>query len=148
MTQQYQQYGYQQRAVAQRNAMNPSTSTASAHPTTVYNNSNLNSQPYGSSASQAATARARALAASAAAQRSLGATPEVQLKNFIHYTRKSLNISQRELSKMSGVNQSNLSKIENGIINPSIATIQKVAACLGHKLELRFVPTYNETYKP
>ena len=129
MTQQYQQYGYQQRAVAQRTAMNPSTSTASAHPTTVYNNSNLSSQPYGTSAAQAAAAR------------------EVQLKNFIHYTRKSLNISQRELSKMSGVNQSNLSKIENGIINPSIATIQKVAACLGHKLELRFVPTYNETYK-
>lgn len=71
-------------------------------------------------------------------------TPELQLKKFIHDTRKSMKISQRELSKMSGVNQSNLSKIENGIINPSIATIQKVAACLGHKVELRFVPDYEE----
>lgn len=71
-------------------------------------------------------------------------TPEIQLKMFIHDTRKALNISQRELSKMSGVNQSNLSKIENGIINPSIATIEKVAACLGHKVELRFIPSPQE----
>lgn len=73
-----------------------------------------------------------------------GISPEMQLKQFLHDTRKALNISQRELSKMSGVNQSNLSKIENGIINPSIATIQKVAACLGHKVELRFIPNYKE----
>lgn len=71
-------------------------------------------------------------------------SPEMQLKQFLHDTRKALNISQRELSKMSGVNQSNLSKIENGIINPSIATIQKVAACLGHKVELRFIPNCKE----
>ena len=44
-------------------------------------------------------------------------SPEAQLKKFIHDTRKSMKLSQRELSKMSGVNQSNLSKIENGIIN-------------------------------
>ncbi len=74
-------------------------------------------------------------------------SPEMQLKKFIHDTRKSLKISQRELSKMSGVNQSNLSKIENGIINPSIATIQKVAACLGHKVELRFVPNFKDLGK-
>ncbi len=147
MTQQYQQYGYQQRPNPQRPAVNPSTSTASAHPTSAYSTGVYNNAAYSSSAAQAAAARARAIAAATVAQRSLGATPEVQLKNFIHYTRKSLNISQRELSKMSGVNQSNLSKIENGIINPSIATIQKVAACLGHKLELRFVPTYNDIYK-
>lgn len=71
-------------------------------------------------------------------------SPEMQLKQFLHDTRKALNISQRELSKMSGVNQSNLSKIENGIINPSIATIQKVASCLGHKVELRFIPNFKE----
>ncbi|MCK0526019.1 MULTISPECIES: helix-turn-helix transcriptional regulator [unclassified Anaerobiospirillum] len=71
-------------------------------------------------------------------------SPEDQLMKFIHETRKSMKISQRELSKMSGVNQSNLSKIENGIINPSIATIQKVAACLGHKVELRFVPDFGD----
>ncbi|MCK0514893.1 helix-turn-helix domain-containing protein [Anaerobiospirillum sp. NML120448] len=74
-------------------------------------------------------------------------SPEAQLKKFIHDTRKSMKLSQRELSKMSGVNQSNLSKIENGIINPSIATIQKVAACLGHKVELRFVPDFSEGSK-
>lgn len=74
-------------------------------------------------------------------------TPEAQLKKFIHDTRKSMKLSQRELSKLSGVNQSNLSKIENGIINPSIATIQKVAACLGHKVELRFVPDFGESNK-
>lgn len=69
-------------------------------------------------------------------------TPELQLKTFIHDTRKALKMSQRELSAKSGINQSNLSKIENGIINPSISTIQRLAASLGHKVELRFVPDF------
>lgn len=67
-------------------------------------------------------------------------TPEAQLKRFIHETRKSLHMSQRELSEKSGINQSNLSKIENGIINPSISTIKRLASSLGHNVELRFVP--------
>lgn len=69
--------------------------------------------------------------------------PELQLKSFIHDTRKALRMTQRELSEKSGINQSNLSKIENGIINPSISTIQRLASCLGHKVELRFVPDYD-----
>lgn len=69
-------------------------------------------------------------------------TPELQLKSFIHDTRKALKMSQRELSERSGINQSNLSKIENGIINPSISTIQRLAASLGHKVELRFIPDF------
>ena len=51
-------------------------------------------------------------------------SPEAQLKKFIHDTRKSMKLSQRELSK-----------------------IQKVAACLGHKVELRFVPDFSEGSK-
>lgn len=68
---------------------------------------------------------------------------DMQLKNFIHDTRKALKLSQRELSERSGINQSNLSKMENGIINPSLATIQRLAASLGHKVELRFIPTFD-----
>ena len=71
-------------------------------------------------------------------------SPSSQLTSFIKETRKALNISQRELSKLSGLNQSNLSKIENGLIYPSISTIQKLASCLGHKVELHFVPNINK----
>lgn len=72
-------------------------------------------------------------------------TPEVQLKSFIHDTRKALKMSQRALSEKSGINQSNLSKIENGIINPSLSTIQRLAKSLGHRVELRFVPESERT---
>ena len=65
---------------------------------------------------------------------------DAELMRFLIDTRRSMKISQRELSKMSGVNQSNLSKIENGLITPSLATLQKVAACLGHKVVISFVP--------
>lgn len=71
-------------------------------------------------------------------------TPALQLTSFIKNTRKSLNITQRELSKLSGINQSNLSKIENGLVYPSLVTIQKLAFCLGHKVELHFVPNINQ----
>jgi len=65
---------------------------------------------------------------------------DAELMRFLIDTRRSMKISQRELSKMSGVNQSNLSKIENGLITPSLGTLQKVAACLGHKVVISFVP--------
>lgn len=70
--------------------------------------------------------------------------PTNQLARFILKTRRSLNISQRELSKLSGINQSNLSKIENGVINPTITTIEKLASSLGHNVELHFVPNLHQ----
>lgn len=53
--------------------------------------------------------------------------------------REQQNLTQEELARRSGVQQSDISKIENGTRNPSIKVLRKIARGLGMKLEIRFV---------
>ena len=46
--------------------------------------------------------------------------------------------SQMQLSRASGIDQSDISKIERGIANPSIATLGRLAGALGSKLVIAF----------
>lgn len=43
-------------------------------------------------------------------------------------------ISQKELASRCGIDQSDISKIERGTANPSVATLERIAAALGGKL--------------
>ena len=45
-------------------------------------------------------------------------------------------MSQEELAKIAGIDQSDLSKIERGILNPSVKMLNKIAKSLGFKLKL------------
>ncbi len=45
-------------------------------------------------------------------------------------------ISQKELSKATGIDQSDLSKIERGVANPSIGTLNRIAEALDAKLSV------------
>lgn len=45
-------------------------------------------------------------------------------------------LSQSELAKLSGIDQSDISKIERGIANPSIGTLMKIAQALDGKLNI------------
>ena len=65
--------------------------------------------------------------------------PEYQLICAIIEARKEKNISQQELAEVTGINRSDISKIENGNANPSLRTIKRVAEGLGKKVEIRFV---------
>ena len=47
-------------------------------------------------------------------------------------------MSQEELAKKTGIDQSDLSKIERGILNPSVKMLEKIAKGLGLKLKLSF----------
>ena len=47
-------------------------------------------------------------------------------------------MSQEELAKNAGIDQSDLSKIERGCMNPSVKMLKKIAKGLGLKLELSF----------
>ena len=47
-------------------------------------------------------------------------------------------MSQEELAKKTGIDQSDLSKIERGTLNPSIKMLKKIAKGLGLKLKLSF----------
>jgi DNA-binding XRE family transcriptional regulator len=47
-------------------------------------------------------------------------------------------MSQEELAKKAGIDQSDLSKIERGTLNPSVKMLEKIAKGLGLKLKLSF----------
>lgn len=55
--------------------------------------------------------------------------------------RVSQNITQKELSARTGITQADISRIENGTRNPSLAMVKRIAEGLGMQLRLEFVPT-------
>ena len=55
---------------------------------------------------------------------------EFQIIKEIIEARKDKNITQKELSDLTGITQGDISKIENGNANPSLKTLKKLAAAL------------------
>ena len=49
-------------------------------------------------------------------------------------------ISQSELAARTGINQSDISKIERGVSNPSVSTLKRLASGLGLDLQISFLP--------
>lgn len=45
-------------------------------------------------------------------------------------------ISQKKLADLTGIDQSDISKIERGVANPSVATLERIAAALGGRLSI------------
>ena len=50
--------------------------------------------------------------------------------------RAAAGISQKQLAALSGIDQSDISKIERGIANPSVATLDRIARALGGQLSI------------
>lgn len=67
------------------------------------------------------------------------AKPEYEIMKLIVEGRRSCGLSQQEVADRCGMQQSNISRLENGNGNPTISTLQKLAHCFGKKLEIRFV---------
>ena len=51
--------------------------------------------------------------------------------------RKNAHLTQSELAQRIGANKSYISKVERGLIIPSVATLYKIAAAMGLTVELR-----------
>jgi len=66
--------------------------------------------------------------------------PELDVIRAIVDARTSQNITQKELSKLTGINQADISKLENGTRNPSIKLLQRLADGLGMALKIEFIP--------
>ena len=66
--------------------------------------------------------------------------PEYQLIKAMLRARDEQNISQRQLSDITGITQADISKMESGEANPTLQTIKRIAQGLGMKLELVFTP--------
>jgi DNA-binding XRE family transcriptional regulator len=48
-------------------------------------------------------------------------------------------LSQKELSEISGIDQSDISKIERGVANPSVGTLTRIAEALGSELKVSII---------
>ena len=65
--------------------------------------------------------------------------PEYQIMKAMIAARMETGITQQQLSEKTGINQSNLSRIENGNGNPSVSTLKLIASALGKKLSISFI---------
>ncbi len=64
--------------------------------------------------------------------------PEFQIIRAMIQARDEKGITQKELSSITGITQSDISKLENGTANPSIRTLQRIAEALGKNLVIQF----------
>ena len=64
---------------------------------------------------------------------------EYAIMNEMLKLRSEAGISQSQLSQQTGITQPDISKLENGKANPSIATLKKVARAFGKRLQIQFV---------
>ena len=53
--------------------------------------------------------------------------------------RKKQNITQQELSERTGITQADISRIEKGFRNPSLAMVKRLAQGLGMRLKIEFI---------
>lgn len=58
--------------------------------------------------------------------------------NAVAAVRARKGLSQKELSELTGIDQSDLSRIERGTANPSVSTLYRIAQALGATLTISF----------
>ncbi len=66
--------------------------------------------------------------------------PEYEVIKAFLAARKSIDMTQKELAEVSGVAQSDISKLENGNSNPTIKMLQRLANGMNMHLKVEFVP--------
>lgn len=64
--------------------------------------------------------------------------PEFQIIKSVIDSRNELSMTQKDLSELTGIHQSEISKIENGSANPSLKTLERLASAFGKKLKISF----------
>ena len=69
--------------------------------------------------------------------------PEFAIIKAMLEARKSMGMTQKELSDKTGITQGDISKLESGNANPSVRTLQRLASGMGMKLKIEFVPQQN-----
>lgn len=66
--------------------------------------------------------------------------PEMDVIRAMVDARISQNLTQKELADRTGINQADISKLENGTRNPSLKLLKRLADGMGMTLKLEFVP--------
>lgn len=66
--------------------------------------------------------------------------PEMDVIRAIVDARISQKLTQKELAERTGIDQADISKLENGTRNPSLRLLKRLADGMGMTLKLEFVP--------
>lgn len=66
--------------------------------------------------------------------------PERQIIRAMIEGRERGDLTQQQLAEITGIQQSDISRLENGTGNPSLRTLKRLAAGMGMRLKLEFVP--------
>ena len=67
-------------------------------------------------------------------------TPEYEIVAAIIKARNDKGLTQLELAKIISSDQSRISRLEKGTLNPSLNFLKKIADALGQELHISFVP--------
>lgn len=68
--------------------------------------------------------------------------PEMTIIQAIIDARRNSGLTQKELSKRTGIAQGDISKLENGNANPSLLTLKRLAEGMGMLLRIEFLPLH------
>ena len=71
--------------------------------------------------------------------------PEFAIIQAMIDARKASGITQQELAKRTGIAQADISKLENGNGNPSIKTLQRLAAGMDMRVRIEFQPLHADS---
>ena len=66
--------------------------------------------------------------------------PERQIMRAIAEGREERDMTQKQLAEATGITQADISRLESGTGNPSLRTLQRLAAGMGMALKVEFVP--------
>ena len=69
--------------------------------------------------------------------------PEMNVIRAVVDARTSQNMTQKELAERTGINQADISKLENGTRNHSVNLLKRLAYGMGMSLKIEFVPKRN-----
>ena len=68
------------------------------------------------------------------------ADSDSSIKTVLISARQRAGLTQKELSRRTGIAQGDISKLEHGNSNPSVRTLQRLAEGMGMTLRIEFVP--------
>ena len=66
--------------------------------------------------------------------------PELQIIRAMIDARAERNLTQKQLAEITGINQADISKLENGTRNPTIGLLKRLADGMNMTLKIEFVP--------
>ena len=66
--------------------------------------------------------------------------PEMDVIRSMIDARIKQNLTQKELASRTGIDQADISRLENGTRNPSLKMLKRLAAGMGMALKIEFVP--------